>query len=198
MGIKSIEGARARGEVDWKRFLATGSPREVLARLVDGDPLGVRTLVAERLSGSRRLLDAERVTLRTLAGVARFACRYRGRPVFSAWLKERCDEAIVDVLQEEREAAASSVKLASDPSEAFTLLAEPLGIDAHDARRACVALHDCTFEERDAFFALVLEARSLDEVAADRDCEPTLLARRARHVLLTILNPEARKLEILP
>lgn len=185
-----------RGAVDWRRFLATGSPREVLARLVDGDPLGVRALVAERLNTSRRLLDAERVTLRTLARVARFACRYRGRPEFETWLVERCDEAIDDILDEEREAAASS--FASEPSEAFTLLAEPLGIEAQVARRACVAVNDCTFEERDAFFALVLEARPLDQVAQDKDCEPTLLARRARRVLLAILRPEARDLEVLP
>lgn len=196
---EELVGASPRREtVDWKRFLATGSPREVLARLVDGDPLGVRALVAERLSASRRLLDAERVALRTLARVARFACRYRGRPEFSNWLVERCDEAIEDILDEEREAAARTAAFAPEPSEAFTLLAEPLGIEAHLARRACAAANDCAFDERDAFFALVLEARPLDEVAQDKDCEPTLLARRARRVLLAILRPEARELEVLP
>jgi len=198
MRARETDETQSRSEVDWKRFLATGTPREVLARLVDGDPLGVRAVVAERLKTSRRLLDAERVSLRTFARVARFACRYRGRPEFSTWLAECCDDAIDDILDEEREAAVSESASAAAPSEAFALLAEPLGIDSFQARRACVAIHDCTFEERDAFFEIVLAARSLDDVAQEKDCAPTLLARRARRVLLAILRPEARELEVLP
>ncbi len=198
MGNKTARDVRAGTSVDWRRFLASGSPREVLARLVDGDPLGVRVTVAERLYQSRQLLDAERVWLRALARIARFSCRYRGRPEFSVWRDERCDEAIADILEEERAAVQGGEPSAEATGEVFKLLAEPLGIGAQEARRACVALHDCSLEERTAFFALVLEARSLDVVASELDCDPTLVARRARRVLLALLHPNDRTLEVLP
>lgn len=187
----------ARSNVDWKRFLASGTPQEVLARLVSGDPLRVREQVAVRLRETCRLLDGERVALRAMARVARFAPRYRGRPSFEDWLKERCDEAIADLMDEEREFLFHPRRAPRQSDSALHVLAEPLGIDPKDARRACVALNSRSFEERDAFFALVLEAGSLDQIARERGTDPTTIAKRARRALLAIIRPEERDKEEL-
>ena len=58
---------------DGRALLAGGSPREILARLVDGDPLGLRAVVYERLRARAYLLEADRVFLRSLARVARLS-----------------------------------------------------------------------------------------------------------------------------
>ena len=183
---------------DWRRFLASGTPQEVLVRLVDGDPLGVRARAVARLREARLVLDGERVALRCLARVARAAQFYRGRPSFETWLDERCDEALRDLVEEERLAVSRGEPVASEPNVVLRLFAEPLGLEPAAARRACVTLNERPFEERDAFFALVLEARPLDEVARERDLDPTLVARRARRVLLALLRSDEREQEMLP
>src|SRR5262249_54272631 len=76
---------KARTEPEWRRLLS-GTPREVLARLVQEDPLGVREKVAARLRADALLLDSDRVHLRVLARVSRFAGRYRGRPDLGSWI----------------------------------------------------------------------------------------------------------------
>ena len=44
---------------DWRRLLAGGGAREVLARIVPGDPLGIRRRVATRLRAEALLLDGD-------------------------------------------------------------------------------------------------------------------------------------------
>src|SRR5687767_2341511 len=61
--------------VDWRVILAGASPREVLARLMNGDPLGLAVVVEQRLRVHAYLLDADRVFLRAAARCARLAVR---------------------------------------------------------------------------------------------------------------------------
>ena len=179
-----VEGPVIEGpvieSVDWRALLAGGSPREILARLVDCDPLGLRAVVYERLRARAYLLEADRVFLRSLARVARYAPRYRGEPELAIWLAERVDEALLDLLDEDREGAA----LAEDT---LAGLARPLGLDPAAMRAACARFHALPEEERRTFFALVVEGRDLDELARDSGESATGIARRARHALLTVI-----------
>lgn len=177
---------------DWKRFLATGSSGEVLARIVEGDPLRVGERVAERLAERALLLDAERVALGTLARVARLAPHYRGRPEFSAWLGERTDEAIDDLLRTEE------ADEETDDDGAHAVLARPLGLDPRRAREACRAFNRCSDFERACFFSLVFRARGLDEAAEELSGAPTEIARAARRVLDYLMRPETLEPEELP
>ena len=177
---------------DWKRFLATGSSGEVLARIVEGDPLHVTERVAERLEKRCLILDAERVALGTLARVARLAPHYRGRPEFPVWLRERTDEAIDDLLRREE------TEEETDQDGAHAVLARPLGLDPVRAREACRAFHRCSDFERACFFSLVFRARSLDEAAEELSGAPTEIARAARRVLDQLMRPEVREPEELP
>jgi len=168
---------------DGRALLAGGSPREILARLVDGDPLGLRAVVYERLRARAYLLEADRVFLRSLARVARYAPRYRGEPELALWLAGMVDEALLDLLDEDREGAAP----APPADDTLAGLARPLGLDPGAMRAACARFHALPEEERRTFFALVVEGRDLDALARDSGESATAIARRARKALLTVI-----------
>jgi hypothetical protein len=174
------------GPLDWRRWLSGASPREVLARIVPGDPLGLRARVARALEERALLVDADRARLAALARVARAAPRYRGHPELDAWLAEHVGRAL-DVL-----ACGDESALGPDGearvADAFDELAPRLGLDPTDLRRAAAAFHRLPGEDRRAFFDLVLERRTLDELARGRAESASALARRARRALLVVLE----------
>jgi hypothetical protein len=163
----------------WRSLLQGRSPKEILSRIVVGDPLRLRARVGRRLEAQALLFDADRVFLRALALTARAAVRYRGQGEIDEWLVRRVDEALAELLEEGDEAEC--------PSGAFETLARPLGLDPRALGRACARFHRLAFPERRAFFDLVLHARSLDELAGASGESATEIARRARRALETLL-----------
>ena len=180
--------ARARAAPDWRRLLSGASPREVLARLMNGDPLRLVAVVEQRLRARAYLFDADRVFLRAAARCARFAGRYRGEPVLGTWLAERVDEALLDLLRADALAARRGEAPGREQLAAFELLARPLGLEPARMHAACLAHNQLGVEERRAFRELVLEGASLDALAARRGRPATELARAARAALLTLLE----------
>ncbi len=170
----------------WRALLAGRSPRAVLSRIVPGDPLGVFGLVSNRLRERALLLDADLVRLRTFARIARSAPHYRGRPDLTAWLDARIDDAVKDLLREGARSTEPHAEL--EPSGAWTTLARPLELEPRAALVACLNFDELPYEERRAFFELVLHRRDLDEWATEEDESPTELARRARRALNTLLQ----------
>lgn len=171
---------------DWRAILAGASPREVLARLMNGDPLALASVVEERLRVRAYLLDADRVFLRAAARCARMAGRYRGDPPLAAWLAERVDEALLELVEEELEALAGGCE--SGPDQAvFESLARPLGLDPGRTRRACAVHNGLDEELRRAFREVVLEGRDLDGLARAGGRSATAIARAARRALLAVL-----------
>lgn len=184
------EGAResggARAALDWRRWLAGASPREVLARIVPGDPLGLRARVARRLGERALLLDADRVHLACLARCGRAAPRYRGHPALDEWLDARVEETLDDLLEARAEPRAEATEEAR--ADAFALLAPRLGLEARALREAARAFHALPLVDRRAFFALVLEQRPLDGLAREAGESASAYARRARRALLVLLR----------
>lgn len=185
------------------RLLLAGSAREILARIVPGDPLGLREAVGLRLRERHLLLDADRVHLRALARAARFAVRYRGRPALHEWLQERVDEAVEDLRREQAglrvrplaEGAGGPGAPADrghrgDPrdSGAWHALGAPIGLDPEVLPAVCAAFNACPRDERRAFFRLVIEGASLDEEARRAAVSGSEYARRARRALDAILQ----------
>jgi hypothetical protein len=180
------EGERARNaRRDWRRWLAGGSPREILGRILPGDPLGVRVLVARRLREEALLLDADRVHLRSLALCARYAARYEGRPAIESWLGRQIDEAIEELGREHL------LQAAPGRASAIEDLAKPLGLEPVAMYRACLAFNRRELSERQAFFALVIEQRSLDDIAHAAGVSAGEAARRARRGLDALLGESA-------
>jgi len=183
----SSGAAPARLRIPWRRILAGKAPREVLARLVDGDPLGVRDSVHAGLRRRAYLFDADRVFLRSLARIARLAGRYHGRPALAVWLAELVDESLLDLLREDLEAERSGAPPDGPALAAYEDLAAPLGLEPGRMRAVCTAFNRRPEPQRRAFFQLVIEGRSLDELARAGP-SATELARSARGALEAVLR----------
>lgn len=175
----------------WRQLLAGASPREVLARLMNGDPLGLRGKVVERLRARSLLLDADRALLRAFARTARFALRYRGEPALDAWLAGLVDEALGDLLREEAEWLRRGSPGGSEVA-AFNDLARPLGLEPGRMRAACAAFNQLPDGDRRAFYALLIEGRSLDDLARESGESASSVARAARRGLEVVMQPAAR------
>lgn len=167
----------------------------MLARIVPEDPLAIREHVATELREGAYLLDAQRVSLRCFALVARHSVRYRGRPELSEWLQMLAREAIATILRDDGEAEKRPVLPGLEPGrdhgEAFAALARPLGLDAEAMGRACLAFNRLPQADRSVFFALVIDGRSLDDLAKHADESAVDVARRARRALDALLAASA-------
>jgi hypothetical protein len=153
-------------------LLLTGTPREVLARIVPEDPLGLRARVAERVTARALLLDLEHVLLCAQALCSLRAPAWRGEPELARWLDLCVEEAFAAVLSEEHQEGRVG--------EPMTAFAAPLALDPLDLAGACARFNRLPFEQREAFLAVVLEAAAADRLARARGLSLAELARRAR------------------
>lgn len=151
-------------------LLWAGTPREVLARIVPEDPLGLRALVGARLRERALLCDAERVLLIAQVQCALQAVHWRGQPELSSWLLERVEEAL-------------ALTLAEDWTSFELPFAVPLAVDPRRLAVACWRFNRLPFEQREAFFVLVLDSTGADRAARARGLSLSELARRARAAL---------------
>ena len=178
-------------------ILGGGSPRVLLARLVDGDPLGIRARVGKHLRREALFLDVDRVTLRALTLCALEAARAPGpgdpgarAGDLAAWLDERVDRATRAVQREDltgppvlpdgRESSSPSVARAPDVHDQ---IARALGLEPAATRAACTALNLRPAEERQALQAWLVERASLDAVASAFGVSASEIARRTRRAL---------------
>lgn len=181
----------------WRTLFAAASAREILARIVPDDPLGVRAVVARRLHDQALLADADRVHLRSLALVARWAPRYQGEPDFAVWLERIVDRALVEIVGDDLDEAPvpavvntpGATAPSSEPESCIVASARALGLSAERLRSACRAFNRAPTDERRAFFELVLRARPLQDVARESGRSAVELARLARRALDTLLAP---------
>jgi DNA-directed RNA polymerase specialized sigma24 family protein len=190
-GTSTPAPPEACADPDWRKLLS-GTPREVLGRLVLDDPLRVREFVATRLRADALLLDADRVHLRAIARIARFSGHYRGRPVLRDWIESAVVEAVHELLREDHEpgrghrteSARECRRADSEEPGVFASLARPLGLNPEAMRAACAAFNLLPLAERSAFFDFVLRGRSLDEMARTQGESATEVARRALDAVL--------------
>lgn len=175
------------GASRWRPLFSGAGPREILARIVPDDPLGVRAIVARRMSAQALLIDADRAHVRSLALCARWAPRYDGQPELDVWLEQLVDQALAEL-------AGDGVDELAEPegepaSDAFETLARPLHLDAGVLRGACRAFNRLPLDERRVFFEFVLRNRSLDEVARECSRNATDVARLARRAIEVFFSP---------
>lgn len=171
-----------RGPLDGESILC-GSPREVLARIVPGDPLAIRDVVADVLRAQCLFLDADRVHLRALARTARAALRFRGSGLeLRAWLIAQASDAVAEILAEDLDTPRV------DANSAFAQFARPLGLDPEAMRRGCVAFNRLPIEDRAAFFALVVEDVGLEAHARASGVTTNEIGRRARRGLEAVVR----------
>ena len=204
-----LPGLDPEGAEERPRALLFGSPREVLARISVGDPLGIRDRVAICLRRERVLLDADRVHLRSLAHCAHRALRLRASEGLAGFLDRCIADAAHELLEADlgprTQAAHRSSDRGSDggraaaPSGAFAALGAPLGLDPERVRAACAAFNGCAIEDRRACLEILVDGDSIDELAKRDGLSVSEVARRARRALDSVLgaglgtNPKRRR-----
>jgi hypothetical protein len=184
-----LDGSARSSDVRTRQLLSGGTPRELLCRIVQGDPLGMRERVARLVHSSAYLLDADRAQLRSLARCARFASRGAGRADLASWLDEIVSEAIDQIVCEEADLELDPAGETLDA--AFVALAPPLGLEPESMRRACAAFNQLPAADRRAFFALVIDGRALDDLAHESGESASEIARRARRALDLLMQGQA-------
>ena len=182
--------AEPPGVADWRAILAGRRPAEVLTRLVDGDPLGLRQAAFTRARQGGWLVDVDRVHLRAIARCAQRGVEYRGHPAIDEWLAEIVDEAILDLLREDAEALAAGVEPTPADAAHWAALARPLGLDVRVARALGVAFHTLPREVRVAFRRVAIEAQAPAEVARQLGREAALIVADARRAFECLLSAE--------
>ncbi|MSR60837.1 MAG: hypothetical protein EXS08_00125 [Planctomycetes bacterium] len=169
-----------------RELLASGKPLEVLAHIVAEDGLALRPRLGARLGARALLCDGERVLLCAQALCALRAKAGRGAPELGRWLDEQVEEALAALTQEG--------ELGPEALEALVDFATPLVLDPGALAVGCARFNRLPFEQREAFFALVLDGASPDRLARERGLALPELLRRARGALEPFLRPTAAPL----
>ena len=172
-------------EPDWRTLFAGPSSRATLARISNGDPLGLEQRCRERIAARALLIDLERAVQCVLANVAFFAPRYKGSPPFEYWLRQRVDAGLARVLEDEAETERALMSFAL-PGKLHSRLGDMLGFDSHLARRACVVLNSMPYTVRRVFVAVMLDGQALDRLPALGFGTKALVERRLRAALESV------------
>ena len=139
-------------------------PREVLPRLVEGDPLELIERCASHLTSDALLLDLERLHARSLALIARRSPEASEADV-SEWITARIREAADQLVGEERyeERLGFPPSRVVDPRSEF--LVGALGIEPAMTRGVSVSFHGMARADRRAFWRAVVSGEPLSQIA---------------------------------
>lgn len=149
--------------------LFQGSPREILERLAEDDPLEIVARTQERIARRALLLDLERVAPKALAQVAYRARTFRDGAPLDPFLGVCIRRAIEDAVREDREEERRGSIPVAPYDRRYAHLVESLGLEPAQARRACVRFNDLPLAARRSYFALCVERRSLEEWMRESD-----------------------------
>lgn len=149
--------------------LTTGGARDVLAQLLDGDPLDLRTRLLRRTAERAVVLPIDTLVERAAVHCARAARHYRGKPAVDRWVERRLDEVFAAALRcESRRASADGAPL----------------------ERAADRFNGCARDERDLLWRLAFAGTTLDELAHERGVGLATVAQAARRALDALLAEE--------
>ncbi len=148
-------------------LLRGSSPKEILARLVDGDPLEVRARCREQLHIGALLLSLDRLQLRAVARIAYAAPRWRGEPALGPWLVQRIEHSMKELMDEDAETVLSGIPDPEIADERYSFLTSLLGIEPQLGLQACVAFNAQADPVRKAFFAVMIEGTRFNRYVAE-------------------------------
>jgi hypothetical protein len=179
------------GDYPGRAILGSRSPRVVLTRLIDGDPLEIEARCRERILEQALLLALQRVHLRAVARIAHCAPRYRGSPRLDVWLDACIDESLQDLVEEDREEEISGLPPTEPWDPRFAFVSETLGLEPALARRACVRFNMLPDEVRRAYFAIAIEGKTIHRYVAEGNGPPD----RVRGFLARALTALGQKID---
>ncbi len=184
-----VEGDAARIELP---AILRGSPREVLMRVIDGDPLGLAGRVEERARHHALLVDRERVAEAAQARVAFGAGRLREAGCFAvgqdlAGFVTGCvDWALREVLNEDIEDERRGLPEVPPWNPAHEFLTRTLGIEAASTRKATSIFNHLAWATRRAFCAVMVEGKTLHRWVAEGHGPPERAKARIEHALIML------------
>jgi hypothetical protein len=182
----SLEGTQPDGDYPAKELFAGRAPREVLERLMDGDPLELWGRCRDRLESQALLLAPDRLYLRLLARVAHAAPDYRGVPPLSIWIADRLSASVRELTSEDQEDERRDLYPDSASELRYQFLIAALGIEPQLARQACVAFNSQPYNVRRAFYSIVFQRVPLNRFVAEGNGTPVQVKghlRRAARAL---------------
>jgi hypothetical protein len=166
-----MRGEPSRGEesagrrddgVDLTRYRGT-SPRDLMGRLLDGDPLGLQALGVTRRDELAYLISSDRMYLRAAARVAYGACIYGTTKPLDAWLLGCIDAGIEGILRDETAEHRDGVPVEEDEERYYHAVMDLLDVSVEDARGVCITFNALPYESRAAYFKFSLERTSLEQ-----------------------------------
>jgi hypothetical protein len=141
---------------------------------------------ARRLRERAYLLDPSRLMMSTLVRIVMHRDDYDGEKARPAWIDDRVDESIAELLTQDREDERSRLPLGEPLQTRFAHLARCLQIEPDKTRLACIRINELPTPTRKVFFELVcmLEpTRALVERGLGKKQELRALFRAALETL---------------
>lgn len=142
-------------------LIGKGSAREILGRILVGDPLGLVERSRAWLDLHAYLVDSNRLAIRTLAHVAHSARHYRGKPDLHTWIELLLERSLRELINEDREAERLDRPILASENAPYGFVADALGIAASSARRACVIFNGMAEYDRRVFYATSVQGKSI-------------------------------------
>ena len=141
-------------------------PRDILPRLVEGDPLELLDRCARHLTKEALLLDLQKLHARSLAIVARRLHEVEEEGV-DEWLCDQVKDASFQLIHEEQyeERMGFPPPRAADPRTSF--LMGTLGIEPALSRGVSVSFHRMPRDARRTFFRAVVSGEPIAGIAED-------------------------------
>lgn len=173
-------------------FLRGRSPREILARLVDGDPLEIEARCRERIETLAFLVDPSRTHVRAVARVARAAVRWTGETPLAELLQERIDFSIRELVAEDREEERGGVPPSEPWDPRYTFVSEILGIEPALGRRACIAFNSLPERVRCTYYAIAVLGMSVNRRTAQGYGPPERVKAEVEMAVQTISSAIGR------
>ncbi|MCB9916294.1 MAG: hypothetical protein H6828_14290 [Planctomycetes bacterium] len=156
---------------------------EVLERVLDGDPLDMDGRCFARLRHNATLVDGDRLYDRATAAVAIAALDYDGAPELGRWLDRVIDRTIRALLDEDIEAERQGLPPTRPRDPAHGFLSDALGVEPPIARKCAVVFNGLPIPVRKAFWAMIMQDKSLNRAVAEGLGPPETCEARVRYAM---------------
>lgn len=181
-------GARAR-RLARAALLAPQTLEARLGSITGGDPLSLYPLGAARARERCLLLDPDRVFDEGIFNVVALSVLLEERDDFDAWLLERVDEALDNLVRRDSEALRRGVLDDGEVRESGEYLSGCLGLSAGEGLAAATRFNRLPFRTRRTFFALLVEQLPLEDCLRVGLGPRDELRERALRAVEAILGP---------
>ncbi len=171
------------------KVLAGRDRREILRRIIDGDPLELSQLVMRRLVERAFLIDGDRVLLRAVARTAHAAPKWHGKPPLDEWLVQCVDASMEDLVQEDAGSAFFGMAVHENADSHFAFIAKAFGVDTSTALEMVATFNSLPEEARLTWHALAVEGKSLKRYVAEGHGPPSTVREHIRRAAKALCVP---------